>query len=251
MTSKFGLPPPRARAAMDVARGILRPLVARFPRAKARLVEAAGAVAQVGRPPKSTAYSVPAMLASLEASLRKLRCDRIDLFLVHEGGVEALGDDLRAALEAQVSKGAIGAWGIGSPRRLVDGVVDAGAGLPPVLQFEWSVCSDRRPDYSGSFVITQGAIRGALPRLGESMKQEARRRAWSERLGIDAGDPASLASVLLGAAAAVNPGGIVLFSSKRKGHVRELARVGPPEEEKGRLLLSMLAEEPSGLPRER
>jgi len=73
--------------------------------------------------------AVQAMQASLEQSLRKLRCERIDVFLLHEADATDLNDDLRLALDAHVKKGSIGTWGLGSARPKIDRAI-AGLHFP-------------------------------------------------------------------------------------------------------------------------
>jgi hypothetical protein len=242
ITTKFGLPPPGSRALLEGARGLLRPIVSRFPRAKSKLVRAVGAVSAAGAAPGSVRYSVRAMQASLEQSLRKLHCERIDVFLVHEGDAADISDDLRLALGAQAEKGSIGTWGLGSARPKIDRAIAATPLSFPVLQFEWSVGSDRLPVYPGSFTITHGALRDSISWLRAHLQQPGCKQAWSAEVGCDLGDPDSAARLLLGAAAVANPDGLVLFTSKTPAHIRMLASVGAAEEQAGKRFLSMLAQ---------
>jgi aryl-alcohol dehydrogenase-like predicted oxidoreductase len=241
ITTKFGLSSPRSRVLFEVARGLLKPIVSRFPRAKSQLVRAVGAVSTAGAAPGLVRYSVPAMQASLEQSLRKLRCDRIDVFLLHEADAADINDDLRLALDAQVMKGSIGTWGLGSARPKIDRAIAATPLSFPVLQFEWSVASDRVPVYPGSFIITHGALRDSISWLRAKLEQPGCRQAWSAELGCDLGDSDSAARLLLGVAAAANPDGLVLFTSKTPAHVRKLASLGAADEQAGERFLSMLS----------
>lgn len=241
IATKFGLPSPRSKALFEVARGLLKPIVSHFPRAKSQLVRAVGAVSAAGAAPGSLRYSVPAMQASLEQSLRKLHCDRIDVFLLHEADAADINDDLRLALEAQVKKGSIGTWGLGSARPKIDRAVAATPLSFPVLQFEWSAASDRLPVYPASFIITHGTLRDSISWLRAKLEQPGFQQAWSAELGVDLADPDSAARLLLGAAAAANPDGLVLFTSKTPAHIRKLVSLGATDEQAGKRFLSMLA----------
>src|SRR5262249_25490704 len=126
ITTKFGLLPPKSKASLEMARALLRPIVAPFPGVKSRLLRTVSAASAKSRPPANVRYSVQAMLKSLGDSLRALRCDRIDVFLLHEAEGIDVSEDLRAALDDQIRKGFIGAWGVGSARSKIDrAVMDA------------------------------------------------------------------------------------------------------------------------------
>jgi len=240
ITTKFGLLPPKSKALFGIARTLLRPLVAPFPGVKSRVVRTMSAASVKTAPPANVRYSVQAMLASLVDSLRALRCDRIDLFLLHEAEGIDVNDDLRAALDNQVRNGLIGTWGLGSARTKIDrAVVDA---VTPyaVLQFEWSVRSGRPPQYPGSFTITHGALKDTMAWLQGELAHPQRRRAWTKEVK-EVADTRSLPKILLGAAVSANPSGIVLFTSKVEGHIRDLSSLSDKNENAGERLLSLLS----------
>src|SRR5262249_45776687 len=156
------------------------PLVAPLPGVKSRAVRTMSAATVKSAPPANVRYSVQAMLSSLGDSLRALRCDQIDLFLLHEAEGVDVNEDLRAALDNQVRKGLIGAWGLGSARTKIDSAVVNAATPYAVLQFEWSVRSGRPPKYPGSFTITHGALKDTITWLRLELAQ--RRPAWTKEL---------------------------------------------------------------------
>ena len=237
ITTKFGLLPPKSKTLFGIARTLLRPLVAPFPRVKSQVVRTMSAVSVKSAPPANVRYSVEAMQASLGDSLRALRCDRIDLFLLHEAEGIDVNDDLRAALDNQVRKGVIGAWGLGSARTKIDSAVVDTFTPYAVLQFEWSVRSGRRPHYPGSFMITHGALKDAMAWLRKELAQRQRRDGLKEAVA----DSRSLPKMLLGAAMVANPTGIVLFTSKLEAHIRDLASLSETNEKAGERLLSLLS----------
>ena len=237
ITTKFGILPPKSKTLFGIARTLLRPLVAPFPRVKSRVVRTMRAVSVKSAPPANVRYSVEAMLASLGDSLRALRCDRIDLFLLHEAEGIDVNDDLRAALDNQVRKGLIGAWGLGSARTKIDSAVVDTFTPYAVLQFEWSVRSGRRPHYPGSFMITHGALKDAMAWLRKELAQRQQRDGLKEAVA----DSRSLPKMLLGAAVSANPSGIVLFTSKVESHIRDLSSLSDKNENAGERLLSLLS----------
>jgi D-threo-aldose 1-dehydrogenase len=241
ITTKFGLLPPKSKALLGIARTLLRPIVAPFPWVKSQIVRTMSAASVKKVPSPTIRYSVQAMLTSLGNSLRTLRCDRIDLFLLHEAeGIDVTGD-LRTALDDQVRKGLIGAWGLGSTRTKIDNAVVDAATPYAVLQFEWSVRSGRPPQYPSSFTITHGALKNTMAWLRAELAHPQRQRASTKELNQAVADPRSLPKLLLGAAMAANPSGIVLFTSKVEGHIRDLSSLSEESELAGERLLSPLS----------
>ena len=240
ITTKFGLLGPKSKALFGIARTLLRPLVAPFPAVKSRVVRTMTAATVKSASPADVRYSVQAMLTSLGNSLRTLRCDRIDLFLLHEAEGIDVNEDLRAALDDQVRKGLIGAWGLGSARNKIDSAVVNSVTPYAVLQFEWSVRSSRPPQYPGSFTITHGALKDTMTWLRGQLAHP-QPRAWTKELKEMVEDPYSLPKMLLGAAVAANSSGIVLFTSKVEGHIRDLSNFSDTNENACVRLLSLLS----------
>jgi len=104
------------------------------------------------------------------------------------------------------------------------------------------VTSDRLPVYRNSFIVTHGALRDSISWLRAKLERPACRQAWSAELGCDLADPDSTARLLLGAAAAANSHGVVLFTSKTPAHIRKLASLSTADEQAGERFLSMLAQ---------
>lgn len=215
ITTKYGLRPPRARSVLSLAKGIVKPIATRLPGLKGGLIRSLAAVTP---PPR---YSPQELTASLETSLRALRRECIEIFLLHEADESDLTDELRSALNGAVRRGLVGTWGIGGERAKIDRIVTTTLGGVAVFQFEWSVLSERPPVYPGAFVVTYQSLAGALHTLQAALAEPSRRHAWSDAVGLDFNDRWTLPRLMLGAALAANPQGIVLFSSKRPEHIRE------------------------------
>ena len=217
VTTKFGLMPPRAQSLLLRTKSMIRPVLRQIPGLKSRL---ARSIKGLSRPAN---YSAAAMKISLDASLRALRCNRIDLFLLHEADATDISDDLRKVLDDSVRSGLIGTWGVGSSRDKIDRVVACDPNAGRVLQFEWSVLSDCPATYRDSFCITHGAISSSLARLKLLIATPERRRHWSKEIGVDFSVGRTLPRLIVSAALAANPGGIVLFSSKKMINIRDIA----------------------------
>lgn len=224
VTTKYGLFPPKRRLLWEIGRAVARPVARRVPWLRKRLLSAVSAAtaasapaapAPAAGPPRST-YSAAAMRASLEHSLRELRRDRIDVFLLHEATERDLDDELRRALEDSVAAGTIGTWGFGSARPKIEAIVAAGIN-PPVLQFDFP------PDLGAAFAITHSVLSAGLRRLPVNDREF--RAMLANASGIDVEAPGAIPQLLIAAALAANQNGIVLFTSKRVEHIASIASV--------------------------
>lgn len=107
ITTKFGIVPPRNTRALSFAKSFARNCLKRMPGGR-RMVHAASRVALSHRN-----YEVAHARQCLEQSLRQLRTERIDYYLLHDPPVEALlSDELHQFLDKSVRDGKIGRWGM-------------------------------------------------------------------------------------------------------------------------------------------
>lgn len=208
IATKAGIDAPRGGGALLTVRKYLKPLVAKLPGLRAKL----GAAAAAAAPPTRGRFAPDDIRASFETSLKALRRDRVDLFLLHEPpaetppGVEALLQELQAADR-------IGAYGAGAN--------DGPETLPPlghVAQFAWS------PDATDSrFPIRHGLVRNWLPRLPAALPTDpADRRAMADQLGFDLDDPLVGPSLLLTVALSLDPDGMMLVSSENPARITRI-----------------------------
>lgn len=222
-TTKFGIPPPRHQGVITVARGIVRPLLAHIPGLKARLQRAQQAVLanRSGR-----IYSVEGARETLDNSLRALKVDRIDVWLLHEAGPEDLENPaLLRFMEDSVRDGKIGAFGVGSDANKIAAVFARHPDYCPVIQCEWDplLPKDR---FHGHFTIYHNVFRNWPAKLSERFKQDSTLcESWSNETGVDLASPGVLDAVLLKAALIQNAGGIILFFSKNRQNIAHNAVV--------------------------
>jgi D-threo-aldose 1-dehydrogenase len=165
---------------------------------------------------------------SLESSLRALRTDYIDLFLLHDpepGTVRS--DDVSACLEKARAQGLIRSWGIAGDLEPTDEVARSFHGGVAVRQLRDDIfvrSLQSRP--TGAAFVTFGVIAQALTRLLRHVSEDdARRLRWQRAVGADCGDPEVATSFLLRAALRENASGVVLFSSTRPSHIRGVMSV--------------------------
>ena len=201
VTTKYGIPPAR------------HPLF--------RLARRAGQL--TGAQPRAR-FSVAGAEASLHHSLKELRRDRIDLWLLHEAEASHLGgDELLRFLEKSAAAGKIGAFGVGSSAAKVHKLLAQSPAYCGTIQFEWSILDEKLPD-TESFRIHHRSLASTFKRLrGELLKDSTRCRSLSDAIGADLSRSDTLANLLLSAALACNPKSIVLFSSNNRAHIGQNA----------------------------
>ena len=223
VTTKYGIPPARSQGWMGLARAAARPVVRALPGLKRGMAQVAGSAVQ---PAGKASFTAAEARESLERSLRELRTDHIDVWLLHEATVDDLRDDgLLRLLQDAVASGKIGSFGVGSERARVETLLTARPEYCATVQFEWSVM-DSPVGSMKSFRMHHRAltenIRGLQARL---VQEKARCADWSREVGADLADRAALAALMLKAALEENPESVILFSSKRPAHIRQNVEV--------------------------
>ena len=153
------------------ARGANEELLARALGARRRDVVIATKVGNRWRPDGSGWDWDPApeyVRSAVEASLKRLDSDYIDLYQLHGGTIEDPIDDLTATFDALVQAGKIRAWGISSIRPNVIRRYAAGSSIASVMM-QYSLL-DRRPEEAaldllrgrGIAVIARGPVAKGL-----------------------------------------------------------------------------------------
>lgn len=223
VTTKFGLQPmksvAKARALVGAARRLMQlsPFLDRAIRARARQLFKWGA------------FGVDEARQSLETSLRELKTERIDVYLMHVPRPDdCRSPELLEFLRQAVRDGKVGRFGVGTDIESVVEVCRSHPEFADVVQFQNSVLSrniDRVEPRRDRATITHGALSWSYTRLREKLSDdpEAARR-WSRELDLDCTDPAVLSSLMLNAAVRANPNGVVIFSSTRPESIRANVR---------------------------
>lgn len=218
ITTKFGIQPPRLAGAGTLAAAVKR-VVKNVGPLRSLLAKQAGKMVHRG------AFGAEDARKSLESSLRALRTDHIDIYLLHEAGPADTSDELLAFLQKKREEGVIGDFGTGSEAAKVGEMVLRHPSFAHVVQFENSVLRPNlqsvAPGGSGCLAITHGALGASFRHLREILRaDEAFRRQCSDILAADAGEPLHLAAALLAWAARENAAGTILFSSKEPDNIR-------------------------------
>jgi D-threo-aldose 1-dehydrogenase len=218
VTTKYGIPAPKRQGLLSLARSAVRPVVKALPGLKRRLLQAASVAAQ---PVAKASFTAAQAKESLERSLKELKTERIDLWLLHEVTVDDLRDEgLLRLLEDEVRAGTIGCFGVGSGREKIDALLAERPEYCGTVQFEWSVMDAPVPAMKG-FRIHHRALTENFRGLHVELTADKTRAArWAEKVGAELGDREVLASLMLKAAMIENPDSIILFSSKNAEHIR-------------------------------
>jgi D-threo-aldose 1-dehydrogenase len=223
ITTKYGIAPPKRGGLLRTARRVVGPVLQRIPALKRRLVRAAGAVAA---PAEKSRFSPEEARASLDNSLRALRANFIDVWLLHEAEAADLTDDaLLRFLEDSVAQGAIGAFGVGSDSAKLPALLRGRPAYCRVVQHDWSILDPIEPQTT-AFHIHHRALTDRLQTIHDDLiRDKPRCVRWSEITGRDLARREDLAALMLKAALVLHPNTILLVSSKSPAHIRENVRV--------------------------
>lgn len=210
VTTKYGLAPPNGTELLS--RGYERAASSR------RMRSALHALRRARKALRPPLFSPATIRTNLETSLRALRTDYVDYFLLHEA---AVGDAMRPAvtrtLGQLVAEGKIREFGIGSEYRKIGPSEGSISASYRVLQFEhnpfsrvhWEAVT--RP---GRLVFTHSAL-SSMEQVGEALERNpSSAREWGAELGVDVRHPDVLPGLLLAYSHSYNAGGKVIFSTR-------------------------------------
>lgn len=219
VTTKYGLEPPKNSRWIAPIHQLARAVLSPFPALKRR---AQGAGITFHEEPQVPLVAKMAQ-ASLDASLRELGVETIDLLLLHEATPRRLPDDeLLEVLERSRNAGKIRQFGVGSRREWVADCLRETPQYCPVVQCEWSVFTNDQLDLAGRAKIHHGSLGGERTEFLAWLAADTARRAhWSEQVGYDLAETATVNRLILKAAIEHNRGGIVLFSTRTLANIRE------------------------------
>ncbi len=224
VTTKYGIEPIWSRAATRYARIVARRVLAASPSLRDRVARAT-ARPQAGssaRPP----LTVQGARDCLQRSLRTLRVERLDVWLLHEATVDDLRDDrLLGLLEDAVQRGDVGIFGIGSERSKISELWKEHPEYCRVLQTDWSVLDAPRR-HEGTLQVHHSTLAGITDLHAALTRTPQDIRRHTEEVGADISDQRVLAGLLIRAAVVNNPDGIVLFSSLHPRHVAASSAAG-------------------------
>jgi D-threo-aldose 1-dehydrogenase len=251
LATKFGIDVTPAARALGVVQAPLRRMLSAHSglRARARADAGGPSSGRLGAALyRSAGYDAAAARAGLEESLRRLRVDHIDLFLLHDPVPGDVSDDVAGYLEQAVTQGLIGGWGVAGEPDQAFAVAGQLAPEPDVVQFRDDAflrSSEALPPALTARRITFGALSQALARIVEIVGDDAaERRRWSDRIDADAASCEVLAPLLLRDARRRNPDGITLFGTIRQRRLEAAvaAAASDADDERVDALTALIAE---------
>lgn len=221
VATKFGIRPPKRSVALSAAKSAARAVVAAFPQLRRPVRRRAEQLTRAG------CFTVGECMQSLHNSLRELRTDYIDVFLMHEVAPEQITPELVGTLEDFQRQGLIRAYGTATTSRNTISIRSRELPSGKLAQFPNSVFEnilDRFPNRNTTGIITHSPLGAGFKALAGQLTSNSELRAsWSRDLGFDCSDLRSLGALFLQAAMEENSGGIVLFSSVNEQHIRRNA----------------------------
>jgi len=217
VATKFGIQPPPGLAGnirlINVLKTVLRPFPGLMRRAKNR------GAAMV----KGGIFTPDAAVRSLEASLRELRTDYVDIFLLHEATItDANSIALVERLLGEVKKGKIRHLGLGSKFEKLREETRLLPVAYEVLQFNDNAVDRSTTKLHGHdrrLLITHSVFASMRLLLQGIEAHPQLAREHSLRVGADLLNPSVMGSLVLRFALWSNANGIVLFSSKDPQHI--------------------------------
>ncbi|WP_375450519.1 aldo/keto reductase [uncultured Devosia sp.] len=218
VATKVGISRPRRSDAIVLARALAAPLRKLAPALTRRVgARAYSAETQTGR------FDLPFVASSLEDSLQRLRMGRIDIFLLHEVRRQDLSDELVAYLQSRKRDGTIGAIGTATSYLHTLDIQQHFRSVFDIWQYSWCVLDIAQPSPAEPTITHRAILNAARPLAERWIAYPEEQRQLSAITQLDLGDPAILARVLLGAAHAHNPHGIILSSSRNIARIRDNA----------------------------
>lgn len=221
ITTKFGMEPP-AIAQSSLGKRLIssaRRLGSIHPRVR-KFLSGLG-----GRTIRRNRFDPESARLSLETSLRELRTNHIDLFLLHEANLEDIErPGLLEFLENAKRAGKIRGFGLASGYPQTLEIITQAPGYARVIQIanrfgQWNL--RKLPADAHLFIITHGALK-VLPALESAFSsQSTLLDVKSSGSTFCSARGSELAGLLLGLAMRENPRGITLFSSTQPQRIRQ------------------------------
>jgi hypothetical protein len=213
--TKVGIRPPQVSPAMRFAKPLLRAALGAVPQLRRRVA--------LGRPTSIRVQITPSEIASsVDASLRRLRIDHVDVLALHDPALETvLNDDIAEAMARIVERGQAKVVGIAGDKS----VGEQGLARSSTYRMIQHASAFGKPETDslssrGAFRVAHSVfgLAGSLETLVQRIDTDVELKRSLEALGLD-GDSRALASkALLDYALAKNAEGVVLTSMFKPAH---------------------------------
>jgi aryl-alcohol dehydrogenase-like predicted oxidoreductase len=227
IASKFGIRPTKSSLLLRTMKPLVRTSVSLFPGLKKRLQRKNQALVSGGH------FSAMDARHSLEASLRSLKTDYVDIYFLHDcTGNHLLTDDLFHFLDRSVLEGKIRYYGIATGVMDIDSILAARSKENiSVVQFANSVFRSasfqNRVAYTKAFVMHSpfGGQNGLLRMRHLLENDPAVRSSLEHALGFQLSDTNLLSRIILSRALLQANDSVILCSMFNERHIRQNARL--------------------------
>lgn len=168
--------------------------------------------------PRFGVFGLADIRKSIETSLKELRTDYLDIFLLHECTASNFENPaLLSYLDDLKREGKIRAFGIATTMEETTAILDRHKGFWEVVQIPsaiWNMNIRKLPPMDYGLVVTHSSLTGRFDLLLDRLSQDELMAAeWYSMTHVDPRDATSLAQLLLAHALKSNPNGIVIFFS--------------------------------------
>lgn len=223
IATKLGIAPPRRRHGLAIARAAARPLVRAVPSLRGVARRRAEGMATHG------SFDLETARGSLEASLRELRTDHVDVLLLHECEPADVTPELLELLRERVVAGQVRRYGVATGVEAARAILAAHPDESLVAQVPFDVARGVEPPLeTGAGDLVMHSTLAGLGRLHDLLiSSDGDLERWSGELDADLSRPEELGGIMLGAALAASPGARMLFASRDVTRIRANARVEP------------------------
>lgn len=221
ITTKFGMEP--SPLAQTVGGKSLMNFARRVATLSPGLRSVLSGIAQRGV--RANSFNAASARGSLDASLKELSTDHVDIFLLHEASADSTeAEGLLEFLENFKQEGKIRAFGLGTDIHTTLEIIKQAPAFARVVQIpngigHWNL--PNLPPDPHRLTLTHGALR-SVPILEAALTKRPLSpdivETW-QRYGSPLGQ--ELAGMLLGLSIHENPKGVTLFSSLRPKRIRE------------------------------
>ncbi len=234
IATKVGIPRGEVSRSKLMARALLAP-VRRF------LPKRPGGANPALRP--ATNFAPQYVRETLADSLRRLRTDRIDAYLLHMVAPSQVTDELVEVLTGARQAGTVGRLGLATTKADADAISVRYPGIFSVLQYHWDFALPSPAAEAGVSHNLHGAVSATLEPLLELLNGDAAlRREVSNTVGQDLAQLDILPALIVAGLVSLNPGGFGLVSSRDIARTRANIRAArsPEMQQSGARLYDLM-----------
>jgi hypothetical protein len=216
IATKVGIAkPPAIAGSKRLILSVARPLLNRFPSVRRSLGDHLRKGAVRGQ------FSAEFVERSLHDSLKALKVDHIDVYLMHEMTSHGLSDELKLVLQRAKAAGKIGCVGVGANRQNLSSLEGSECEIFDFFQTNWEWDHPILPRPTKGTSNCYSVLR-ALARLDAELESSDRRRDIEDKLDLDLRNPLARVDLILSMALYDTQNGLVIAQSKSPQRIKDI-----------------------------